>query len=493
MNTKVIAIDQSTSATKAMLFDEECHLLHRVNIPHQQYYPRAGWVEHDAREIFAHVLESVARLLDIDKETDCKYSLALTNQRETVVVWNRHTGQPVYPAIVWQCCRGAEICQTLKDQGYEKMVQEKSGLLLDPYFSASGVKWILDNVDGAREAADKGDLLMGTIDSWVIWKLTEGAVHATDYTNASRTLLFNIHTLDWDDDLLSLFTIPRCMMPEARPCDSFFGETTFGGLFTEPIPIAGVLGDSHGALVGQMCFSAGLGKSTYGTGSSLMINIGEQPVAPPDGLVTSVGFSALGKIFYAFEGNIHCTGATIKWLTDNLRLIDSPAMAEEEATQVEDTGGVYFVPAFAGLGAPWWRSDVKATIQGMTLGTTKAHVLRAALESIAYQVKDLVDMMTRSAGIQLQELRVDGGPTRNRFLMQLQSDVLQSAVSTSNLEEASSLGAVVMNGFARKKWTDFDQVAAMRQAKEPVRPQMPPEKVDALHQGWLAAVQHLLK
>lgn len=308
MKTKVIAIDQSTSATKAMLFDEECHLLHRVNIPHQQYYPRAGWVEHDAREIFAHVLESVARLLDIDKETDCKYSLAITNQRETVVVWNKYTGQPVYPAIVWQCCRGAEICQALKEKGYEKMVQEKSGLLLDPYFSASGVKWILDNVEGAREAADKGDLLMGTIDSWVIWKLTEGAVHATDYTNASRTLLFNIHTLDWDDDLLSLFTIPRSMMPEARPCDSFFGETTFDGLFTEPIPIAGVLGDSHGALVGQMCFSAGLGKSTYGTGSSVMINIGEQPVAPPDGLVTSVGFSALGRVFYAFEGNIHCTG-----------------------------------------------------------------------------------------------------------------------------------------------------------------------------------------
>lgn len=353
MISRIITIDQSTSATKAMLFSEDCELLHRVNIEHQQFYPQIGWVEHDAEEIYKNTIEAIHCLLEQEEVNgkDISYSLAITNQRETVVVWNRHTGKSVYHAVVWQCQRGAAICKELKDKGYSELVQRKTGLLIDPYFSASGAKWILDNVENARELAEKGDLLMGTIDSWLIWKLTEGRKHLTDYTNASRTMLFNIHTLDWDEELLKLFTIPRSMMPEALPCDAVFGETTIEGLFKSPIQIAGVLGDSHGALTGQMCFEAGMGKVTYGTGSSVMVNIGEEAVAAPEGLVTSVGFSALGKVYYAFEGNIHCTGATIKWMVEKLGLVDSFNQIETLATSVKNNDGVYLVPAFTGIGS----------------------------------------------------------------------------------------------------------------------------------------------
>lgn len=417
----------------------------------------------------------------------------LYNQRETVVVWNKHTGKPICNAVVWQCMRGADICNELKASGYSEIVQAKSGLLLDPYFSASGVKWILDNVEGARQAADNGDLLMGTIDTWLIWKLTDGKRHVTDYTNASRTLLFNIHTMQWDSDLLELFTIPETMMPELLPCDAVFGETTVGGLFKNPIVIAGVLGDSHGALAGQMCFEEGLGKVTYGTGSSVMVNIGEKAAVAPRGLVTSIGFAALGKIFYAFEGNIHCTGATIKWLEQRLQMISSPDEAEELAATVKDNGGVYVVPAFAGLGAPWWQGDVKAAILGMTLGTGKPHVLRAALESIAYQVNDLVRAMTSQAGIKLKEVRADGGPTKNKFLMQFQADCLRVPINCSDVEEASALGAVVMNGMARKIWTSFEQVSVLRRSRYRIEPQSNLSQVEKWCEGWLKAVNQLIR
>lgn len=381
----------------------------------------------------------------------------------------------------------------MKASGYSEIVQAKSGLLLDPYFSASGVKWILDNVEGARQAADNGDLLMGTIDTWLIWKLTDGKRHVTDYTNASRTLLFNIHTMQWDSDLLELFTIPETMMPELLPCDAVFGETTVGGLFKNPIVIAGVLGDSHGALAGQMCFEEGLGKVTYGTGSSVMVNIGEKAAVAPRGLVTSIGFAALGKIFYAFEGNIHCTGATIKWLEQRLQMISSPDEAEELAATVKDNGGVYVVPAFAGLGAPWWQGDVKAAILGMTLGTGKPHVLRAALESIAYQVNDLVRAMTSQAGIKLKEVRADGGPTKNKFLMQFQADCLRVPINCSDVEEASALGAVVMNGMARKIWTSFEQVSVLRRSRYRIEPQSNLSQVEKWCEGWLKAVNQLIR
>lgn len=489
MKNRVIAIDQSTSATKAMLFDD-CVLTKRVNIEHRQHYPRQGWVEHDPVEIYENTIQAIGILLegiDLNSPED-SFSLAITNQRETVVVWNRVTGLPVYNAVVWQCQRGAELCDKLREAGHEPTVKAKSGLKIDPYFSASGVKWILDNVEGAKELAGKGDLLMGTIESWLIWKLTEGRVHACDYTNASRTLLFNIHTLGWDDDLLDIFGIPASMLPEVKPCDSIFGETTVGGLFAKPVKIAGAIGDSHGALVGQMCFAPGMGKATYGTGSSVMVNIGLEPVAAPEGLVTSVGFAALGKVHYAFEGNIHCTGATIKWLADKLELINSPGEVERLALSVPDNGGVYFVPAFAGLGAPWWNSAAKAAIVGMTLASGKGHVCRAALEAIAYQIKDLTDTMTGKAGVTLKELRVDGGPTKNNFLMHFQADMLGVPVNRADIEEASAFGAVIMNGLALGRWNSLDEVQAIRKSDDMIIPESNPERDAALYSGWKEAV-----
>lgn len=491
MGDYIIAIDQSTSATKAMLFNDRCEMLQRVNVEHHQYYPKAGWVEHDAEEIYVNVIAAVKQLMK-DADMEASYSMAITNQRETVVVWDKTTGHPVCNAVVWQCMRGVDICNELKAQGYGPMVMEKSGLLIDPYFSASGVKWILDNVEGAREKADRGELLMGTMDSWLIWKLTGGKRHVTDYTNASRTMLMNIHTLQWDDDLLRLFGIPRSMMPELLPCDGVFGDTVVEGLFQQPVAIAGVLGDSHGALAGQMCFEAGLGKATYGTGSSVMVNIGEKAAPAPDGLVTSIGFAALGKVFYAFEGNIHSTGATLKWLQEQLKMIDSPADVEPEALSVADNGGVYFVPAFAGLGAPWWNDKVRAAVMGMTLATTRAHFLRAALESIAYQVNDLVKAMTVKAGIDLKEIRVDGGPTKNRFLMQFQADCLRVPVNCSDVEEASALGAVVMNGLSRGVWKSFDEVARLCRSRWTVCSQDNEAWMEKNIEGWHKAVRQLI-
>lgn len=489
MKEYILSVDQSTSATKAILFNDKCELVCRSAIAHKQYYPAPGWVEHDAEEIYANTLRAVRQVVESGHiEPDAVCSIAITNQRETAVVWNRETGKPVYNAVVWQCRRGAEICADLIDRGYAGTIKSKSGLIVDPYFSASGMKWILDHAGGARVLADEGKLLGGTIDSWLLWKLTDGKVHATDYTNASRTLLFNIHTLDWDDELLSLFTIPRSMMPDARPCDSIFGESAVGGIFSEPVVIAGVLGDSHGALAGQMCFDAGMGKSTYGTGSSVMVNIGGKAVGAPGGLVTSVGFAACGKVHYVFEGNVHCTGATVKWLEEQLQLIGSPLEAESLATGIPDNGGVYFVPAFAGLGAPWWDSQAKAMIYGMTLGTGKAHVVRAALEAIAYQVKDLVDLMTCRAGIPLKELRVDGGPTGNRFLMQFQSDMLNVTINRSGVEEASARGAAIMNGLARGLWKSLEEVAALRNTEQIISPRMDEESRKRLYEGWLDAI-----
>lgn len=489
----IISIDQSTSATKAVVFDEKCRLVCRKNVAHKQYYPKPGWVEHDAEEIYRNTVEAVRGAVETISDEGAAYSLSITNQRETVVVWNRFTGKPVYNAVVWQCQRGEEICNDLKQKGYTDFIRERSGLLIDPYFAASGVKWILDNVEGARRAAGDGELMMGTIDTWLVWKLTGGKTFATDYTNASRTLLFNIHTLDWDDELLSLFTIPRNMMAQPLPCDAVFGETTVEGVFAEPITIAGVLGDSHGALAGQMCFEAGMGKATYGTGSSVMVNIGEKAIAAPEGLVTSVGFAAQGKVFYAFEGNIHCTGATIKWMTDNLKLIGSPAEIEQFATNVPDNGGVYLVPAFAGLGAPWWNPHAKAMVSGMTLATEKGHVCRAALEAIAYQIRDLVDLMTNQAGIALKELRVDGGPTKNNFLMQFQADMLGACINRSDVEEASAMGAMLMNGLARKVWADLDEVAALRKSDNRIFPSMDGDERERLYSGWQKAVKRVLE
>ena len=489
----IIAIDQSTSSTKALLFDEQCKVLARTNVDHKQYYPQMGWVEHDAEEIYNNLIMAIKLLKEkVTVKSEKDFSLCLTNQRETAVVWNKTTGKPIANAVVWQDTRGAELCRQLRAEGKAEMVMAKSGLLIDPNFSASGVKWLLDHVEGARQQAESGELLMGTIETWLIWKLTGGKVHATDYTNASRTMLFNIHTLDWDDDLLQLFDIPRCMMPEVLPCDAVYGETTCEGLFSEPIQIAGVLGDSHGALVGQMCFERGSGKVTYGTGSSVMVNIGEEPLPAPEGLVTSVGYSAFGKTYYGFEGNIYSTGATLKWIADQLQLVGHPAEMEALATSVENNGGVYIVPAFSGLGAPWWQSDVKGAVFGLTFATTKAHFLRAALESIAYQIKDLVDVMTVATGGSLKEIAADGGPTKNRFLMQFQADMLNTPVVCTEVDDASALGAVIMNGFARGLWHSFDEVTGLRNVIQTYQPQPTPHH-EACYEGWRQAVHQLIK
>lgn len=491
MAQRIIAIDQSTSSTKALLFDEQCKVVARTNVDHKQYYPQTGWVEHDAEEIYQNMIEAIHQL---PLQEEAAYSIAITNQRETAVVWNKTTGKPIAKAVVWQDTRGAELCRQLRADGKADMVMAKSGLLIDPNFSASGIKWLLDNTEGARELCSRGELLMGTIDTWLVWKLTGGKTFATDTTNASRTMLFNIHTLDWDDDLLALFDIPRSMMPEVKACDAIYGETTCEGLFEKPIQIAGVLGDSHGALVGQMCFEPGSGKVTYGTGSSVMVNIGEEPKAAPQGLVTSVGFSALGKTWYGFEGNIYSTGATLKWICDQLQLIGKPSEMEALATSVEDNGGVYIVPAFSGLGAPWWQSDVKGAVFGLTFATTKAHFLRAALESIAYQIKDLVDVMARATGGRLKEIAADGGPTKNQFLMQFQADMVNTPVVCTEVDDASALGAVIMNGFARGLWKSFDEIVGFRKVTQTYQPTSHHSPLTTrLYEGWRNAVNQLIK
>lgn len=485
----IIAIDQSTSATKAMLFDHRCRLLARADKEHRQYYPQEGWVEHDPEEIYANLVETVSSLHP--SLFTLHPSLAITNQRETVVVWNRQSGKPIARAVVWQDTRGHSLCRRLQDEGYGPLVMERAGLLIDPNFSASGVAWLLDNVPGAREAADRGELLMGTIDTWLIWKLTAGRVHATDTTNSSRTMLFNIHTMDWDDDLLRLFRIPRTMMPEVKPCDAVYGETTMEGLFPEPIKIAGVLGDSHGALVGQMCFAEGMGKVTYGTGSSVMVNIGSTPLTPPKGLVTSVAFSALGSHYYGYEGNIYSTGATLKWLSDQMKMVSHPREMETEARSVESSGGVYIVPAFSGLGAPWWQSDVRGAVFGLTFSTTRAHFLRAAIESIAFQIKDLVDAMTRATGKPLREIAADGGPTKNGLLMQLQTDLLQTPIICTEVDDASALGAAIVSGFATELWHSFDEVTNLRKVTQIIKPGA--DCHAQLYAGWQRAVQQLIQ
>lgn len=493
MSQRIIAIDQSTSSTKALLFDDQCRLLARTNVDHQQYYPQTGWVEHDAEEIYRNMVEAIHQLVGDEAKTgQHTYSIAITNQRETAVVWNKTTGHPIANAVVWQDTRGIDCCNDLRQRGMTEMVMQRSGLLIDPNFSASGVKWLLDHIDGARQQAEAGLLLMGTIDTWLVWRLTQGKVFATDHTNASRTMLFNIHTMDWDDELLRLFNIPRSMMAEVRPCDACYGETTVEGIFTAPIKIAGVLGDSHGALVGQMCFNTGQGKVTYGTGSSVMVNIGENPLPAPQGLVTSVAFTALGRTFYGYEGNIYSTGATLKWMADQLQLVNHPAEMEAIATSVDNNGGVYIVPAFAGLGAPWWNSQVKGAVFGLTFAATKAHVVRAALESIAYQVKDLADVMAQATGGALTEICADGGPTRNAFLMQFQADMLRTPIVCTEVEDASALGAVVMNGFARQLWNSFDKVASLRKVTRTVLPHHT-TKHDRLYGEWRKAVGQLCK
>ncbi len=494
MNSKyILAVDQSTSATKAILFDHEGLPRHRVSVPHQQFYPRPGWVEHDPEEIYSNTIKAIKDVIE-DSGTGLEEIsvLSITNQRETVVLWDKNSGQPVANAIVWQCQRGKDICRGLIDHGHEPMVKGKTGLIIDPYFSASGISWVLQNNDEAKKLAGSGDLVFGTIDSWLIWKLTGGQVHATDYSNACRTMLFNLKERTWDQDIMNLMGIPESMAPEIKLSDEIFGYTNVESTFSEPIPISGILGDSHAAFLAQLCFEPGLAKATYGTGSSVMMNIGDQPLESPEGLVTSIGYGLKDHFVFVYEGNIHCTGCTIKWLIDEMGLIADPQEAEMLAISVKANEGVYLVPAFAGLGAPYWNNEARATITGLSRGSTKAHLARAALEAIAYQVKDLIVIMSEKSGIRLQDLRVDGGPTRNDFLMQFQADILESAISRSEIEEASALGAAIAGGLATGIWKNLEQIKKIRRFDKSFSFKMDNRLREKLYEGWKKAVAKTL-
>jgi glycerol kinase len=461
-----------------------------MSLAHQQYYPADGFVEHDPEEIFENTVKGMAEILQLKglKASDLAV-VSITNQRETSLIWDKTTGKPIANAAVWQCQRGKEFCNSLNEKRVGPQIRQKTGLIVDPYFSASKLRWIINNVDGAKEKAQNGDLLLGTMDCWLLWKLTNGKVHATDFSNACRTMLFNINTLKWDDELIELFDLYPSMFPEVKYSDQIFGYTEPSVVFDQLVAIAGLLGDSHAALFGQNCFEPGMAKATYGTGSSIMMNIGTQPLSSPEGLVTSIGYGRAGVIDYVFEGNIHCTGDTINWLVNDAELISSSSESEQLALSVPDNNQVYFVPSFVGLGAPYWDNQARACISGMARNTKKAHIVRAALESIAYQVKDLIDLMVENASIPFREMRVDGGPTRNNFLMQFQSDMLRKEVVRSNIEEISALGSAFMAGLAVGFWKDLEEIKALRKVDKTFNPSMDSEEIEKLYSGWKVAVK----
>jgi glycerol kinase len=489
----ILAVDQSTAGTKAMIVDNKGDILARSSKEHKQYYPKPGWVEHDPLEIYENVKTVLREVVNKGELSpyDMKV-LAITNQRETVVVWDKKTGLPIYNAIVWQCRRTAQICDDIKQKGFEVVVKDKTGLMVDPYFSATKVKWMLDNVEGARDKANRGELLLGNIDTWLIWKLTGGEIHATDYTNASRTLLFNIKSLSWDKELLDIFDIPENMLPEVKSSNDIFGGTRPGELFGVSLPISGVIGDSQGALFGQQCFEVGMAKATYGTGSSVMMNIGNSYIESSNGLVTAVAWGIDGKVEYALEGIIHCSGDTMKWVKENLGLFQSFSEVEPMINTISDNEGVYVVPAFAGLGIPHWDAYARAAVVGMSRGSNKNHVVRAAVESIAYQIRDAVEVIQAESKIPLKELRVDGGATSNRFLMQFQADMLKANVAKASIAELSSMGSVYLAGLAAGIWRSKDEIKDLKQASESYLPQMENDLRDKYYDGWKTAVKRVL-
>ena len=489
----ILVIDQGTSATKAVLVGEDGHIAARFDTKHVQSYPQPGWVEHDPEEIAVRVSEAVRGVLQASGIDPAGIAaVSVSNQRETAMIWDRATGRPVYPAIVWQCNRAEAICRRMEAEGKADMVRRKTGLVLSPYFSAAKLAWILENVPGARERAERGELAAGTMDAWLVWQLTGGAVHATDWSNASRTQLLNLETLAWDPELLDAFGLPASLMPRLLDSDAVFGETTVGGLLPAPVPVTGVMGDSHAALFGQLCFRRGMVKTTYGTGSSIMMHIGDKPLASDGGLVTSIAWGRGGRVEYVLEGNLNCTGAVIKWLVDDLGLIASSREAGTIAASIADTDGVYLVPAFVGLGAPYWESRARAAITGMTRGTGKAQVVRAAEECIAYQVKDIVDRMAHDAGISIRELRVDGGPTRDAFLMQFQADMLGLRVTAGHAEELSARGAALMGGLTTGLWESPEALEALDFPATVYEARMDGETRNRLYAGWQHAVQGVL-
>lgn len=491
MEQYILALDQGTTSCRAILFNKDGAIQAVQQQEFPQIYPQPGWVEHDAIEIWQTQLMVAKELLRKQNLTAANIAaIGITNQRETTVIWDKNTGAPIANAIVWQDRRTAGICDQLKKDGHESYIREKTGLVVDAYFSGTKVKWLLDHVPGARDRAEKGELLFGTMDTWLVWNLSGKKLHLTDVSNASRTLLFNIHTLDWDDKLLEILDIPKEILPEVMPSSHKYGET-HEKLFGGPIPIAGIAGDQQAALFGQLCHSKGLAKNTYGTGCFMLMNTGEEPVVSRSGLLTTVAWSLEGKVNYALEGSVFIAGAAIQWLRDGLKIIDESPDSEFYAMKVTASDGVYVVPAFAGLGAPYWDMYARGAIFGLTRGTSKAHVIRATLESLAYQTKDVLEAMEKDSGIQLKALRVDGGASANNLLMQFQADILGVPVERPKIIETTALGAAYLAGLATGFWSKSD-LERKWQLDEAFEPQMADSERNKLYGGWQKAVKRTM-
>ena len=492
MGKYVIALDQGTTSSRCILFNHEGEICSVAQREFTQYYPQPGWVEHDPLEIWSTqlgVLVEAAGGIGVDLSDVA--AIGITNQRETTIVWDSETEEPIYNAIVWQDRRTSDYCNELKSRGLTDMIRQKTGLIIDAYFSATKIKWILDHVPGARERAEKGKLLFGTVDTWLIWRLTRGEVHVTDVSNASRTMLFNINTLEWDQELLDLFDIPRSMMPEVKSSSEVYGHTKTT-IFAHKVPIAGIAGDQQAALFGQMCTEPGMVKNTYGTGCFLLMNSGEKPILSKNNLITTIAWKIGDKVNYALEGSIFVGGSVVQWLRDGLGIIQSSSEVEELASRVPDTNGVYFVPALTGLGAPWWDQYARGTIVGISRGTTTAHIARAALEGIAYQTMDITNAMSLDAGIPLKALKVDGGASRNNLLMQFQADILGTQVIRPQVVETTALGAAYLAGLAVGYWSSIDDIRKQWQVDRVFEPSWEADKVQVAKDGWHDAVKRTL-
>jgi glycerol kinase len=488
MEDYILALDQGTTSSRAIVFDHKGQIKSVAQKEFKQIFPQSGWVEHDPNEIWstqASVAAEATVKMGING-TNLK-AIGITNQRETTIVWDRNTGEPVYNAIVWQDRRTAAFCDKLKQDGHEDMIRSKTGLVIDAYFSGSKIRWILDNVEGARARAEKGELAFGTVDSWLVWKFTRGHVHITDVTNACRTMLFNIQTQEWDDELIALLGIPKSMLPEVKQSSEVYGETATT-IFASKVPIAGIAGDQHAALFGQMCIEKAMVKNTYGTGCFMLMNIGDQFIESKNNLLTTIAWKINGKIQYAFEGSIFIGGAVVQWLRDGLGIIKTSADVEKLALAVEDTQGVYFVPAFAGLGAPYWKPDVRGTIVGLSRGTTSSHIARAALESIAYQTMDVLKAMEADSGMEIKELRVDGGATANDLLMQFQSNLLNCKVIRPNVVETTALGAAYLAGLAVGYWESVEEIQQLWKSEKEFTPEADLSEIKKGVKGWKKAI-----
>ncbi|WP_045405559.1 glycerol kinase GlpK [Vibrio jasicida] len=486
----IVALDQGTTSSRAVILDHDANIVSVAQREFTQIYPEAGWVEHDPMEIWATQSSTlVEALAKTGIRSDQLVGIGITNQRETTIVWNKETGKPVYNAIVWQCRRTADICEELKARGLEDYVRDNTGLVLDPYFSGTKVKWILDNVEGAREEAEAGKLLFGTVDTWLVWKMTQGRVHVTDYTNASRTMLFNINDLCWDQKMLDEMGIPASMMPEVKRSSEIYGQTNIGGKGGTRIPIAGIAGDQQAALYGQMCVEAGQAKNTYGTGCFLLMNTGQEKVTSKNGLLTTLACGPKGEPAYALEGAVFMGGASIQWLRDEMKILAGAEDSEYFATKVDTSNGVYVVPAFTGLGAPYWDAYARGTIVGLTRGVNSNHIIRATLEGIAYQTRDVLDAMQADSGIKLANLRVDGGAVANNFLMQFQSDVLNTEVHRPQVTEVTALGAAYLAGLAVGFWDSIDELQDKAVLDRTFEPHDDEEKRNRRYKGWKRAVK----